>query len=142
MKIQEKGIHFNCTLLAYYFEAEYLDMSQHIIVKAWKGLYADDTHRNKIMCDIKYIMVCYTTTELWNDRKPPILGGTQDYHLNWRHSPCFGPILPNGSEMTLNWCWPSIGVFNFCLTLNLIYPFSVIHANPGLIGFLCIQLNI
>ena len=41
MKLHEytrKGITSNCAFLAYYIEAEYLDMSQHIIVKAQKGL--------------------------------------------------------------------------------------------------------
>ena len=33
-----KSITLNCAFLGYYIEAEYLDMSQHIIVKAQKGL--------------------------------------------------------------------------------------------------------
>ena len=139
MKLHEytrKGITSNCAFLAYYIEAEYLDMSQHIIVKAWKGLYADDNHSIKIMGD-STMMVCYTTAERQNERKPPLCGGTQGYHLNWRLSPCFIPVLPNWDEMTLNWCWPLIRIFNFCLTLNWIYPIRMINANPGSIGFLC-----
>jgi hypothetical protein len=54
MKIQEKAsLSLEYFLHISYIEAEYLDMSQHIIVKARKGLYADDTHLIKIMGDIK-----------------------------------------------------------------------------------------
>ena len=49
-------------------------------------------------------MDCYTTAELQNDREPPIRGGTQGCHLNWRLSPCFGPVCQLGVK------WPSIGV--------------------------------
>jgi hypothetical protein len=80
-------------------------MSQNIIVKARQGLYTEETHCIKIMGDNKsYGFLGYTTAELRNERKPPIRDGTQGHHLNWRLSPCFGPILPNRGEMTLNWC--------------------------------------
>ena len=120
MKIQEKGIHFNCTLLAYYFEAEYLDMSQHIIVKAWKGLYADDTHCNKIMCDIKYNGMLYhhwavewqkTTNPGWHPGLPPEL---EALTLLWTN---FAKWKWNDPQLVLT----SISVFNFCMTLDWDY---------------------
>ena len=108
MKIQEKGITFNCTLLAYYFEAEYLDMSQHIIVKAWKGLYADDTHCNKIMCDIKYNGMLYhhwavewqkTTNPGWHPGLPPELEALTLLWTNFAKWKWNDPQL----VLTLNW---------------------------------------
>ena len=85
------------------------------------------------------MMFCYTSTELQNDRKPPIQDGTQFYHLNWWLSPSFGQILPNRNEMTLNWCWPLTGVFNICVILDWVYLSEWKMLIQGWICFLCKQ---